>query len=100
MWLGSEAAGCYWFLDIIGSYQTDKRLDPNFQIWELKVNLEDNSAVAHGYNDTNKLIITQEIPYIILHSCEKWRNIGGSEKKSEVWNFFCQPRSPLLYYVL
>lgn len=58
----AEAAGCFWLLDIIGSYQTDKRLDPGFQVWKLEVNRENSSAVARGFNDT-ELIITQEIPY-------------------------------------
>jgi len=58
----AEAAGCYWFLDIIGSCQTNKRLDPQFQVWKLVVNHDDNTAVVSGYNDTT-LIITQEIPY-------------------------------------
>jgi len=58
----AEAAGCYWLLDIIGSYQTDEKLDPSFQVWKLEVNLEKNNAVVRGYNDT-ELIITQEIPW-------------------------------------
>lgn len=58
----AEAAGCYWLLDIIGSYQTDKRLDPHFQVWKLEVNHEDDSAVVRGFNDT-ELIISQDIPY-------------------------------------
>ena len=57
-----EAAGCYWLLDIIGSYQTDKRLDPSFQVWKLEVNRENNSGVVLGFNDS-ELIISQEIPY-------------------------------------
>ena len=56
----AEAAGCYWFLDVIGSYQTNKKLDPAFQVWKLEV--KDSSAVVYGYNDT-ELIISQEIPY-------------------------------------
>ena len=58
----AEAAGCYWLLDIISSYQVDKRLDPHFQVWKLVVNCEDNSAIVSGYNDT-ELIVTQEIQY-------------------------------------
>lgn len=58
----AEAAGCYWFLDIIGSYQTKEKLDPDFQVWRLEVNLKDSTAVVYGYNDT-ELIISQEIPY-------------------------------------
>jgi hypothetical protein len=58
----AEAAGCYWLLDVVGSYQTNRKLDPSFQVWELKVDLSKQSGVVYGYNDT-KLIITQEIPF-------------------------------------
>ena len=58
----ADAAGCYWLLDTIGSYQTDKRLDPYFQVWALEVNRENSSGIVRGFNDT-ELIISQEIPY-------------------------------------
>ena len=58
----AEAARCYWLLDIIGSNQTNKLLDPNFQVWKLMVNHEDSTAVVSGYNDTT-LIVKQDIPY-------------------------------------
>jgi len=58
----ADAGGCYWFLDIIGNYQTDERLDPDFQVGKLEVNHADSSAVVSGYNDAT-LIITQEIPF-------------------------------------
>lgn len=58
----AESAGAYWLLDIVGSYQQDKRLDKAFQVWKLKVNRENHSGVVCGYNDT-KLIITQDIPF-------------------------------------
>ena len=58
----AEAAECYWLLDIVGSYQGEKRLDPHFQVWELEVNTKDSCAVIRGYND-KELIITQDIPY-------------------------------------
>jgi len=58
----AEAAECYWLLDVIGSYQTNPKLDKNFQVWKLKVNKTDSSAVVRGYNDIT-LIITQEIHY-------------------------------------
>lgn len=56
----AEAAGCYWFLDVIASYQSDKKLDKDFQVWELNVNIKESSAIVQGFNDTT-LIITQEI---------------------------------------
>ena len=58
----AEAVGCFWFLDIIGSYQSNQKLDKEFQVWTLSVNTEDHTAVVRGYNDA-KLIIEQEIPY-------------------------------------
>ena len=58
----AEAAGCYWLLDVIGSYQHDPRLCRDFQVWKLEVNRENDSGVVRGYNDTT-LIITQDIPY-------------------------------------
>lgn len=58
----AEAAGCYWLLDIVGSYQTNKKLDKAFQVWTLEVNEESRNAVVNGKNDT-KIVITQEIEY-------------------------------------
>ncbi len=58
----AEAAECYWLLDIIGSYQGDKRLDKHLQVWKLVVNHEDATAIVTGSNDT-KPIISQKIHY-------------------------------------
>jgi hypothetical protein len=57
----ADMAECYWLLDVIGSYQLDKRLCKQFQVWTLDVN-EDESAIVKGYNDT-ELIIEQEIEW-------------------------------------
>lgn len=58
----AEAADCYWFLDLIGSYQSNRKLDPGFQVWKLTVDLEKKTAVVQGCNDTMP-IVTQKIPY-------------------------------------
>ncbi|WP_371380582.1 DUF6876 family protein [Sporomusa aerivorans] len=59
----AEAAGYYWLLDIIGSYQSNGKLDKAFQVWTLNVNTDNNStAVVRGYNDRT-LIVMQKIPY-------------------------------------
>ena len=58
----ASAAGCFWLLDIVGSYQTNKKLDPEFQVWKLEVDCENCNGVIRGYNDTD-LIITQKIPW-------------------------------------
>ena len=55
----AEAAWCHWLLDVIGSHQRDKRLDPSFQVWKLEVN-PDRNATVRGYNDM-ELIVTQSI---------------------------------------
>ena len=57
----AQAAECFWLLDLIGGNQKNPKLDKNFQVWELKVDWYDRSAVLCGYNDTT-LIITVEIP--------------------------------------
>ena len=58
----AEAAGCFWLLGIIGSYQDKRELDKEFQVWTLAVNTEDHGAVVRGSNDT-KLIVEQQVPY-------------------------------------
>ena len=58
----AEAAGCYWLLEIIGSYQTNKQLDPHFQVWTLVVNPDRKNGVVNGFNDKT-LIISQDIQY-------------------------------------
>jgi len=58
----ADVAGCYWLLDVIGSYQCEQELDKAFQVWKLSVNLEASTAVVRGYND-DTLIISQEIFY-------------------------------------
>ena len=57
----AKAAECFWFLDIICSYQGDKKFTTRLQVWELKVQ-SDASATVYGYNDES-LVIKQEIPY-------------------------------------
>jgi hypothetical protein len=58
----AKAAECFWLLDVIGSHQLNRNLDPAFQVWKLTLNHEDKSAAVRGYNDT-KLVTTQHIPY-------------------------------------
>ena len=57
----AEAAECFWLLDAIGSHQSDKKLDPAFQVWKLEVSRDNDSAVLRGYNDET-LIVEQKIP--------------------------------------
>jgi len=58
----ADKAGAYWLIDVIGSYQLERKLDKAFQVWKLSVDLENGKGVVYGYNDT-ELIITQEIDY-------------------------------------
>ena len=58
----AESAGCYWLLDVIISHQTNNKLDPSFQVWELIRNKNDDNVIIKGYNDKTK-IVTQKIPF-------------------------------------
>lgn len=64
----AEAAGCYWLLDIIGSYQSSRKLDKSFQVWTLEVyddekaKKEKCAAIVRGFND-QELIIKQKIGF-------------------------------------
>ena len=58
----AEAAGCYWLLDVIISHQTNRKLDPSFQVWELTKNKKGDGAIVRGYNDKTK-IVSQRIPF-------------------------------------
>ena len=52
----AKEAGCFWLLDAIGSYQTDKRLDKGFQVWKLNVNTKTGEWILRGANDTKTII--------------------------------------------
>lgn len=58
----ADKTNCYWFIDIIASYQ-HKLKDVPFQIWRLDVKF-DMSAVVAMREDTNKPIkVEQMIEY-------------------------------------
>jgi hypothetical protein len=57
-----EKGNCYWFIDIIESYQPKLR-NVGFQIWGINVN-EDKTAIVYCKEDTNrKPLITQKLEY-------------------------------------
>lgn len=58
----AEAVGCYWLIDLVGSYQY-KLKNIGFQLWELKVN-KDKTAVVTMKEDTNTpILVKQELQY-------------------------------------
>jgi hypothetical protein len=57
----ADAAECYWLLDIIGSFQSHRRLDPDFQVWKFE-KTDETAGFVKGYNDET-LVITQRIPF-------------------------------------
>lgn len=68
MWENCKA---YWLLDLISSY---KRKEP-FQIWTLKVNPKNSTAVVTMKEDTNTpILVKQEIKYtdFPLDKMELW----------------------------
>ena len=66
----ADEAGAYWLLDIIASYQTDKKIRTEpFQVWELKLSLDNattgkHEAVVTMKTDTDHpLLVEQQIEY-------------------------------------
>jgi hypothetical protein len=52
---------CYWFLDLVFSYQTaDNRIN-NFQVWTLK-RVENDEFLAICTDGNENILIKQEIP--------------------------------------
>jgi hypothetical protein len=55
-----QMADARWLIEEIANYQsTEEKLDPLFQVWELKVDLEEQTAVLTGSNGAD-LIIAHE----------------------------------------
>ncbi len=54
---------CYWFLDIVVSYQPELELaEEDFQVWKLKKN-DDGSAVVTCTNGNDKVLKQQRISF-------------------------------------
>ena len=57
-----EKTNCYWFIDIIESYQYTLK-DVSFQIWGIKFN-EDKTAMVYCKEDSDKEpIVIQDLTY-------------------------------------
>ncbi len=56
-----EMFACYWFLDIIVSYQPELETE-EFQVWKLTRN-EDNTAIVICSNGNGKTLKQQKIPF-------------------------------------
>lgn len=52
---------CYWFVDVIASYQRQLKLEP-FQVWRLDKK-DDESAVVTCTEGNDRILQTQRIPY-------------------------------------
>lgn len=59
----ADKTGSYWLIDVVASYQLRHRNKP-FQLWKIKVNKEDNSAVVTAREDKGeKPFVRQKIEY-------------------------------------
>jgi len=60
----ADKTNCYWFIDIVASYQKEEKVkNCHFQIWLLRV-FKDHTAVVSMVEDTNTpVIVFQEIEY-------------------------------------
>lgn len=65
----AEHGGAYWLIDAIASHQIDPKIKRSqrlqeFQLWTLKVNPQNHSAVLVCQADSGeKAVVTQEIEY-------------------------------------
>lgn len=63
-----QAAECFWFMDIINSYQHDRRITSDemlrgMQFWSLKVNTTTNKGTAILERDSDDVVLTQKIDF-------------------------------------
>lgn len=74
---------CYWFLDIIASYQPQLKVE-EFQVWTL-MKKEDNSAVVSCTDGNDRILKTQEIPWtdFKVDTATIWVEIGVALLPSE-----------------
>jgi hypothetical protein len=56
-----EEFECYWFLDVVGSYQY-KLTKEEFQVWFLQKE-EHGSAVVTCSDGNDRILVTQQIPF-------------------------------------
>lgn len=65
---------CFWFLDIVASYQYEPKVkDEEFQVFKLKVN-EDHSALVEISDGNHNILATQELEFtdFPLEEIELW----------------------------
>lgn len=59
----ADETGSYWLVDVVASYQLKHRNKP-FQLWKIKVNKDDNSAVVTAKEDIGlRPFVRQKIRY-------------------------------------
>ena len=63
-----EQFQCYWFLDVIGSYQPQPESE-DFQVWSLGKN-DDSSAVVLCTDGNDRVLVSQQIEYTDFNPTE------------------------------
>lgn len=60
----ADKCQCYWLIDLVYSYQHREKfsIEP-FQVWEVKVDLEAQTAVVTATDGNDHLLAKQVIPY-------------------------------------
>jgi hypothetical protein len=77
----AEQGSCFWFIDIIASYQPEARKDPalrEMQFWKLTVKA-DKSAVVTCDDGNGKVSIKQAVPFtdFPLPEAKVWVEYGS-----------------------
>ena len=59
----ADECQCYWLIDLVASYQFDKKVKrEDFQVYKLKVN-PDKSAIVEISDGNENIIVTQELEF-------------------------------------
>ena len=81
----ADECQCYWLIDIVASYQFEKKVkEQEFQVYKLKVH-EDKSATLNIEDGNCNIIATQEIEFtdFPLDEIEIWFSNGVCYLPSE-----------------
>ena len=59
----ADIAECYWFYDVIASYQGEPWAKKNhFQVWKIECDIENGSAKITCEDGNGNVLVTQDIP--------------------------------------
>ena len=80
-----EEAECYWFTDVIISYQTAKHVKAEaFQVWELRKTDKANEAIVVATDGNDNELVRQSIKYCDF-PFSKVKGNNFTDDKATIW---------------